>query len=113
MSCVVRRRGAQLDAAVQRRVQANIPLRFSYHGRGVEPVLADRAPERAGERAGLQRRDPHAIVIFGTPRELIGLDSQPQHSVPDRIARRRARPATPVREVARQPATRVDRVTVE
>src|SRR5829696_64435 len=54
---VVDRPRAELDAAVERRVEAERRLLLPYDGERREAVLADLAPDRSGEDARLQRGD--------------------------------------------------------
>ena len=74
---VVARLGAQLDPAVLRRVEANVRLRLAHDRLRIEPVLANRAADRAGELTRLQRRHAKPAVELGTPRLLVGLDEEP------------------------------------
>jgi len=76
-------------------------------------VLPDRAADRAGEDAGLQRRDADLAVELGAPRLLVGLDEQPQAASADLVARGGALAAAPLWQVVRNPATFVQPVTVE
>src|SRR6266536_493282 len=105
--------GSSLEQAVLRRVQPGAALRLADDGVRVEPVLADRAADRAGEHAGLQRRDSDLAVELGTPWRLVPGDQQPQAAIAGPVPRRGSLAAAPVRQVVGEPALLVEAVAIE
>ena len=66
-------------------VEPGVVLRLADHHLGLEAVLADRAADRAGEHAGLQRGHPDLAVELRAPWRLVCLDQQPQKAATELI----------------------------
>ena len=76
-------------------------------------MLADAAPERAGEDPGLERRDPHLAVELGAPRLLVFLDPQAEATAVELVAGCRALARAPLRQVVRDPLAGIERAARE
>jgi hypothetical protein len=111
---VSRRPEPGLDDALARRMEPHDRLLLAHYHVGVEPMLPDRATQRAGEHTRLDRRRPHRAVPLGTPGRLVGVDAQPQATTRAQLVPGlRSLPRAPLRQVDGQPQRRVEVRAIE
>src|SRR4029079_6133069 len=96
--------GPQLDPAPVRREEPKLRLLLPDDHAGREPVLADRAAERAREAARLDGRHADLAIPFRTPRRLPRRDGQDEPAALQDVRRLRARARRPLREIGVEPS---------